>query len=224
METCDVCGTTIISGSRKEGNQTYCSERCYRSASTQQAAASAAAPTTLAGRPQATLQQAAPRTLNGAPAAPTTLAGAPLPAVPGTLAGAPLPVSQPAPQYAQQASPANYLADQVTQVHRGPCPSCGGPGPIDVHSWHIVVSAIYLTSRRTNSQLSCVPCGKKKQITGALVTLAFGWWGFPFGLIFTPIYLGMNISAMLKPPDPSTPSERLRELVRENSTQMRHRA
>ncbi len=41
-----------------------------------------------------------------------------------------------------------------------------------------------------------VRSGESRLVRGlpwTFVSLAFGWWGFPFGLIFTPISIGKNL-------------------------------
>jgi hypothetical protein len=40
-----------------------------------------------------------------------------------------------------------------------------------------------------------------------------GWWGFPWGLILTPVQITRNIAGMCKGPDSSKPSDNLRKLV-----------
>jgi hypothetical protein len=48
---------------------------------------------------------------------------------------------------------------------------------------------------------------------GVLFSLFCGWWGFPWGLILTPVQITRNIAGMYKGPDPSKPSDTLRKLV-----------
>lgn len=42
-----------------------------------------------------------------------------------------------------------------------------------------------------------------------MISLFAGWWGFPFGLIMTPVQLARGIAALCKPPDPGQPSPKL---------------
>lgn len=196
MDLCNSCGTTIITGAKKEGDQVFCSDRCYRSSLT-------------AAVPQATAQTVTP----------------PQP-MPQNSAASPHAMPQysphmPAamPQSAQHVTPGNLIETQLRQLHQGNCPKCGGPGPVDVHMAHWVWSALYVTSRSSSGQVSCRPCGKKKQILASVVSFVFGWWGVPFGLIYTPVQIGRNINGILHPPDPATPSHDLRQAVRQHMTQ-----
>jgi hypothetical protein len=50
----------------------------------------------------------------------------------------------------------------------------------------------------------------------AAFSLAFGWWGIPWGLTLTPVQIGRNLFAVASPPDPSKPSARLERIVRMN--------
>ena len=54
----------------------------------------------------------------------------------------------------------------------------------------------------------------KSQAAGAAFSLVLGWWGFPWGLVLTPVQIARNLSGMLRPPEPSKPSEKLEKIVR----------
>ena len=45
-------------------------------------------------------------------------------------------------------------------------------------------------------QISCRRCGLKSQAAGAAFPLVLGWWGFPWGLVVTPVQIGRNIGGM----------------------------
>src|SRR5512140_3815075 len=83
--------------------------------------------------------------------------------------------------------PATAIQEQVWKVHQGACPKCGGVGPVDVHVSHKVWSALVVTSWSSTPQISCRPCGQKSQLAGAGFSLFLGWWGFPWGLVMTPV-------------------------------------
>jgi len=110
--------------------------------------------------------------------------------------------------------PEAQIHQQVWQVHQGRCPKCSGPGPIDVHVSHRVWSALLLTSWRSQPRISCRICGTKAQAGDAAFSLVCGWWGFPWGLLLTPIQIGRDVAGMVKGPDPAQPSESLKKMVR----------
>src|SRR5579872_1834845 len=85
--------------------------------------------------------------------------------------------------------PPDVVDRHVEEVFRGNCPKCNGTGPIDVHKVHRVWSAVVVTRWTTASQLSCRSCATKSQIGGVLFSALLGWWGFPWGLIMTPVQL-----------------------------------
>ena len=113
-----------------------------------------------------------------------------------------------------QQIPESVVKDQIWNVHQGLCPKCNGSGPVDVYTSHRVWSAVFLTSWSSSPELSCRTCGMKSQAVGAAFSLALGWWGFPWGLIVTPIQIVRNGVAMARPPEPLNPSPLLERVVR----------
>jgi hypothetical protein len=117
--------------------------------------------------------------------------------------------------------PPAVLDRKVEEVWRGNCPKCRQLGPIDVHKVHEVWSALILTRWTTKVQVSCHSCAIKRQLGGVVFSLFFGWWGFPWGLILTPVQITRNIVGMSRGPDSARPSKDLRKLVLVNlGTQM----
>lgn len=111
-----------------------------------------------------------------------------------------------------QISP-EILEQQVRAVHEGMCPLCRGRGPVDVHTSHRVWSALLLTSWVSRPQICCRKCGRMEKIKDFLFSLFLGWWGFPWGLIVTPIQIMRNLVGLLRQPDSSKPSHKLRRLI-----------
>ncbi len=101
---------------------------------------------------------------------------------------------------------ANLLA---ARIHAGRCPKCSGTGPVDVRTSHEIWSAIFMTRWSAIRQLSCRKCGVKRQLTSTLGSAVLGWWGFPWGLVMTPVQVIRNIVGMVRPHDPRQPSEQL---------------
>ncbi|MCI0363733.1 MAG: hypothetical protein L0219_07610 [Phycisphaerales bacterium] len=110
--------------------------------------------------------------------------------------------------------PDELVDEQVLNVHGGPCPRCKGPGPIDVHTAYRVWSLIVITATQNDPQVCCRSCGRKRQLGGFVFSLLAGWWGFPAGLIITPITLTRNVMAMFGGPSPDLPSTQLEQAVR----------
>ena len=110
--------------------------------------------------------------------------------------------------------PESSVRESLWSVHRGNCPKCQGPGPVDVHVSHRVWSALFLTRWTSTPQVSCRSCGIRSQLAGAGYSLVLGWWGFPWGFIMTPIQIGRNIFGMMKGPDPAQPSAQLERAIR----------
>lgn len=82
--------------------------------------------------------------------------------------------------------------------------------------YQYVVSLVFITFRR-NAPLEFIPAGENaatKSLPWTLITLLLGWWGIPFGFIYTPIVLRKNLRggtdvtesvlAKLRPPQPTT--------------------
>ena len=107
----------------------------------------------------------------------------------------------------------DVLDRKVEEVWRGNCPKCRGLGPVDVHKVYEVWSALVLTRWTTKAQISCHSCAVKRQLGGAVFSLLFGWWGFPWGLVLTPVQIARNLTGMVKGPDRAKPSDALRRAV-----------
>jgi hypothetical protein len=110
--------------------------------------------------------------------------------------------------------PDEAIAEHVREVHAGACPKCGGPGPIDIHTSHTIWSALYLSSWRSKPEVCCRRCGTKAKIGGLAFSGVLGWWGFPFGLIMTPVQIVRNLGGIFSATDPHQPSPQLTEMVR----------
>jgi hypothetical protein len=102
----------------------------------------------------------------------------------------------------------------VEEVYRSNCPRCNGPGPVDVHKAHEVWSALVLTSWSSRPAVSCKSCATKRQAGAMLFSGVLGWWGFPWGLVMTPVQIGRNITEMIGGPQPGVPSGLLKKFVR----------
>lgn len=67
---------------------------------------------------------------------------------------------------------------------------------VDIRHYHRVISILYFTQYERKSRLCCQACGKKENMTAFWLSFFLGWWGLPFGLILTPVYLIANLWEM----------------------------
>jgi len=110
--------------------------------------------------------------------------------------------------------PQDLVYKQVKEIHQGLCPKCQGNGPIDVHTSYRIYSLLLFSSWRSIPNICCRSCGIKSQIGNCFFSVLFGWWGFPWGFIITPIQVVKNLAGILKGPDETRPSEKLENLMR----------
>lgn len=150
MASCSSCGTMILFGGIREGDDRFCKEACRAHAS----------------------------------------------------AGAAVP-------------PAEVLAE-AARVRNGPCPQCARSGsPIEVRMSHRAMSFIFVTQWSSQPHLSCRGCYTRAAIGDTLLTLVLGWWGFPFGLLLTPIQVIRNLGGLFSAERPNAPaSNALKAAVR----------
>jgi hypothetical protein len=87
---------------------------------------------------------------------------------------------------------------------------------VDVRTAHRAISAIAVTWRQSRRIIVCRGCGVRAQLLDTAITLVFGWWGFPWGIIYTPIQIGRNVAAILRGDETTTASSELEQLVRLN--------
>jgi hypothetical protein len=110
--------------------------------------------------------------------------------------------------------PEEAVANLARQIHSGPCPRCQGPGPVDVHIAYWVWSALVFTRWGNKQQVSCRRCAVKTQAGCLAQSAAFGWWGFPFGILITPVQVCRTAVQIVFPPNPAGPSAKLHEIAR----------
>jgi hypothetical protein len=112
--------------------------------------------------------------------------------------------------------PDEQVRGEADAIRRGPCPRCARRnGPVDLHLSHRVYSVIVMTRWSTTPIVSCRPCANGRRALDVLFSLAFGWWGFPWGFLITPMQVFRNIAALLTPEKALTaPSPALERAVR----------
>ncbi len=150
MQSCDYCGSMVIFGAYRKGEERFCNATC------------------------------ADRSVLLASAAPI---------------------------------PPEALAAEVSAVHRGRCPRCHGPGPVDVLTSYQIWSVVLLTRWQSIPDICCGSCGFKAALWNTLFSATLGWWGVPWGLIMTPVQVTRNLIALTRNPHPYEPSPALRRAV-----------
>ena len=90
--------------------------------------------------------------------------------------------------------PNDVLERKVEEIWRGNCPKCRALGPVMSHQTFMMVwSALVLTRWTTKAQVSCHSCAAKGNSAAIAFSFFFGWWGFPWGLVLTPVQITRNI-------------------------------
>lgn len=109
--------------------------------------------------------------------------------------------------------PQDMVDQYVNQVHSGICPKCSGRRPVDVYQSHLVYSFLLFTSWKSQMHICCRSCATKKQAGAAFLSLIIGWWGFPWGIIMTPVQIIRNLIDLFRNHDPNRPSVELRGIL-----------
>ena len=110
--------------------------------------------------------------------------------------------------------PEDIIDQQAWNVFQGPCSKYSGLGPIDVHYSHYVWSFLVMTSWSSKPHMVCRRCAHRAQLGAATLSFFIGWWGFPWGLVVTPVQIGRNLFALFRRTETSEPSSELKRLVR----------
>jgi len=98
-------------------------------------------------------------------------------------------------------------------IQDGDCPTCRQSGSlVEVRFYHRVMSFGLFTRYTKSSKICCMKCGRKENLKSFALTFLLGWWGMPFGVLFTPTYLLANVGEMFERRRRGELSE---ELVRE---------
>ena len=91
--------------------------------------------------------------------------------------------------------------DDVPATARFSCERCGlSDSTLRIAVFPYVFSVIILTFRRSWGGLFCKRCRRKEMTKAKLSSLFFGWWGIPFGILYT-------MGALLEPSEGRVPRE-----------------
>jgi hypothetical protein len=82
-----------------------------------------------------------------------------------------------------------------SESHNPPSGSVGAPGERLVF-YEYCISLVFVTLRRPSRLYRLPPdsWGLRPGFRYTLLTLLLGWWGIPWGLIYTPLVLWTNLS------------------------------
>ena len=77
-----------------------------------------------------------------------------------------------------------------------PCPNCGQTEQkLNGTIAHSVMSFLIFTTYKAVPFIACPTCLDKKNNSAMISTVLLGWWGIPWGLLKTPVYIYRNIKA-----------------------------
>lgn len=116
-----------------------------------------------------------------------------------------------------------YSATEISQyaeLLRGlPCPICrSSEQKINATIAYLAKSFILFTLSRKEPVVACPSCLDKKNLQAFLCTLLLGWWGIPWGIFKTPVYLFKNLAARSQ----NHHTEPNRTLLAYTATNIRH--
>lgn len=76
-----------------------------------------------------------------------------------------------------------------------PCSGCQKITPLPRHiGYHAVVSVLLFTQRSPVQGIYCNTCAGFKAAYATTISWLLGWWGFPWGFIYTPLALITNLA------------------------------
>ncbi len=98
-----------------------------------------------------------------------------------------------------------------------PCPLCRRQGsPLNAFQTITVTSYLVATTKSASVIVGCADCIKKAAREAQSTTVLAGWWGLPWGPIYTLDAISTNASAM-KAKDLDAPTDDFKDFVRRNA-------
>lgn len=108
------------------------------------------------------------------------------------------------------------------EIRHSPCPICKKHNGIVETRWYYRVwSAVAFTRWTKSKRVCCKSCGTRQNLKSIGFSLAFGWWGFPWGLLMTPVQIVSNLGEIFRSDDRSNISDALRMAARLNLANQR---
>src|SRR5262245_15028825 len=88
--------------------------------------------------------------------------------------------------------PLGFAEEKARQLYEGDCPRCGGRGPVELHTTHVVFSFAIVSHHEEKQVICCQACGTRERLKAILMCGLCGWWGM-HGLILTPVQIARNL-------------------------------
>jgi hypothetical protein len=86
------------------------------------------------------------------------------------------------------------IRDRALAIKTGPCPRCKGRrSAVELHKRYWIWSAILVTRWGQDSRILCGQCAARSSLWAVAECLVLGWWGFPHGVLRTPVQAFRNI-------------------------------
>ncbi|CAN5686167.1 hypothetical protein BH11PLA1_BH11PLA1_02290 [soil metagenome] len=121
------------------------------------------------------------------------------------------------------AIPEHVVLAELDEMARGPCPVCAQDRRINAHTTYWVWSMVIMTRFGSRTRVSCAVCARKQALLDIAGCTLAGWWGFPWGVVLTPLNISRNVLTMTRAGD-STPTPAFQTLMREQLALDAHRA
>ena len=99
------------------------------------------------------------------------------------------------------AAPVRERAEpKVTVPERIACRLCDADGAVPVEMMR-VISFVVITSPKRWRETLCPSCARRRLLVETMITTFCGWWGLPFGLVFTPLAIALNLRSLSRHSD-----------------------
>jgi hypothetical protein len=76
-----------------------------------------------------------------------------------------------------QLIPLELVSAAVDETFYGDCPSCGGPGPVDLYTATKLTGMLFLFTITRPQKICCAKCARIQRLQATAHNLFLGWWG-----------------------------------------------
>ncbi len=92
------------------------------------------------------------------------------------------------------------VEEKVPVPERITCRLCEADGAVPVEMMR-VVSFVVITSPKRWRETLCPGCARQRLLVETMITTFCGWWGLPFGPVFTPLAIALNLRSLARHSD-----------------------